>query len=301
MTCVQLPGCRWQQEGLADTHLLHPQTSSGSQAAASGTHHAGRCPAQRRERPAGEQHTESSRGHESVSNLADAWPRGAAAAAAVRMCAQQERRSLWAKVLPVPVYWRVCTRGNIPTHLCICQRQGHAPGAPQHDPLLHTQGPPQLLQVPDQLCCRVSRQAAIGCGAPAAPLVHQDDPVVGWVEEARVVGPAASTGPAMHDNSRDAVGVAVYFIVQGVQLRDLEVAAGMGGKSLRVQPPEGARWWCTLTGCWCGGCCCCYERKPAFAAKVVADEGVAGLAGRVASRLLLPCKARKPRSVVDRC
>jgi hypothetical protein len=113
---------------------------------------------------------------------------------------------------------RAVVEAGSQTHLCICQRQRHTPGASQHDPLLHAQGPAQLLQVPDQLCCRVSRQTPIRCGAPAASLVNQNDPVVCWVKEARVVGPAPGTGPSMHDNSRGAVGVAIDFVVQGVLL-----------------------------------------------------------------------------------
>jgi hypothetical protein len=71
-----------------------------------------------------------------------------------------------------------------------------------YQPLVDLQDLPQLLQVVDQVPRGVVHQGGVRDALPRPPLVHEDDPVEVWVEEAAVVGRGAGARASVEEDDR---------------------------------------------------------------------------------------------------
>jgi hypothetical protein len=71
-----------------------------------------------------------------------------------------------------------------------------------YQPLVDLQDLPQLLQVLDQVPRGVVHQGCVRDALPRPPLVHKDDPVEVWVEEAAVVGRGAGARAPVEEDDR---------------------------------------------------------------------------------------------------
>ena len=108
------------------------------------------------------------------------------------------------------------TEDAVRVMLCVNEREGGAPRAPEHVPSFNAQVVAQRLDVANRSVGVVVLQFSIGGGLTAASLVKLND-VEGLGIEVLAVGRlGASTRSTVDDNHRDAVWVAALFPSDGV-------------------------------------------------------------------------------------
>ena len=117
--------------------------------------------------------------------------------------------------------------------LAIRQRQGRAPGAAKHQPLIDAELGAQHFDIVDQQLRRVVAPFTQRRGLAGAALVEQDHAVALRIEEAAVLRRQARARAAMQEQHGNAVGIAALFPVNGVDVIDRQHAVPVrrqGGK-----------------------------------------------------------------------
>ena len=107
------------------------------------------------------------------------------------------------------------------------QRQRGAPRPTEQQPPVDLQEQTQGLDVAHEVRGAVGHQPRGWLRPTGAPLIEENDAVAPRVEPAPVVGRAAGTRTAMHEEGRCAAGVAALFPIHAVPVADFEPTLGM--------------------------------------------------------------------------
>ena len=129
--------------------------------------------------------------------------------------------------------------------LRIGQRQRRPPRAAEHLPAVDLQVLAHALDVGNEMPGRVVGQFGMRRRAPASALVEQDDAVTRRIEEAPRLRVAACPRSAMQEHHRLAFRVAALFVVDPMQVGNLEETRIVGLDVGIERAP--------LFGCWHGG------------------------------------------------
>src|SRR5262249_29677713 len=129
--------------------------------------------------------------------------------------------------------------------LGVGERERRAPRATEHLPALDAEVLAQLLDIVDEMPCRVLIDASMRRGAAAATLVEQHDAVAVRVVIATHDGGGTAARSAMQQQGGVAARVAAFLVVELVQCGNLEPARAVGS-DLRIKAEAFAGRYLTL-------------------------------------------------------